>query len=245
VLIYGIVVLSTRGLAFRGARDWLPLTLGPFLYIELRWTIAGIGLPHRDALVVHWESLLFPSNPSATLAPRFGYPLLSEALHLAYASYYLVVYVPLIVLFVKRERAAFTHTMLAMTLVYGACFITYALFPVDGPRYLVGPAIAPDGPVRTFVLALLDRGSSRGTAFPSSHVAASVASALCALRHQYRLGLLVSLVAAALTVATVYGGFHYAVDALVGVILGGVTFLASVALWEALPSRAVHSATAA
>ena len=39
--------------------------------------------------------------------------------------------------------AAFTHTMLAMTLVYGACFITYALFPVDGPRYLTGPALAP------------------------------------------------------------------------------------------------------
>jgi membrane-associated phospholipid phosphatase len=127
--------------------------------------------------------------------------------------------------------------MLALTIVYGACFITYAFFPVDGPRYLVGPAAAPDGPIRSFVLQLLDRGSSRGTAFPSSHVAASVVSALCALRFQRGVGVVVAVVTTALTVATVYGGFHYAVDALVGVMLGGLSWSASRAIGSALDAR--------
>jgi len=49
----------------------------------------------------------------------------------------------------------------------------------------------------------------------------------------------------ALTVATVYGGFHYAVDALVGVILGGLTWLASEGVRKVLGSRGEQSATAA
>ena len=245
VLSYVCAVLVARGPVRRNALDWLVLTVGPFMYVELRWIIAGTGLPHRDALVLSWERSLFPSNPSATLALQWSSPSLSEALHLAYASYYLLVYLPPMLLYARRRREAFVSTMLALTIVYGTCFVAYAVFPVDGPRYLVGPAAAPDGPVREFVLALLDRGSSRGTAFPSSHVAASVVAALCALRYQQRVGTLVAVFAAALAVATVYGGFHYAVDALVGVFLGFLCWAASLGLLNRFGSRGVHTATAA
>ena len=245
MLAYVLLLLGVRGAAWRPALDWLVLTVGPLMYIEMRWIIAGMGMPHHDATIAGWERTLFPSNPSATLAPGLHLPLLSEVLHFAYASYYLIIYLPPIALYVMGKREAFVKTVLALTIVYGACFITYALFPVDGPRYLVGPAAAPDGPVRRFVLALLERGSSRGTAFPSSHVAASLVSALCALRYQRRVGLVVAPFTAALVLATVYGGFHYAVDALVGVILGSLAWLASLTLWSAAESRAAQRATAA
>jgi membrane-associated phospholipid phosphatase len=245
ILGYTLILLLAPVRLRRPALDWLTLTIGPLMYVELRWIIAGIGAPHHDAVVVEWERLLFPANPSATLAPRLHVAWLSEMLHLAYASYYLLVYLPPIVLYLRGRRDAFVSTTLALIVVYGVCFITYALFPVDGPRYLVGAAAAPDGPIRSFVLTLLDRGSSRGTAFPSSHVAASVVASLCALRHQRSIGIVVSLVTAALTLATVYGGFHYAVDALVGVILGGLAWVVSAGLLEPLASRGVQSATAA
>jgi membrane-associated phospholipid phosphatase len=215
------------------------------MYVELRWIIAGLGMPHRDALVIEWERALFPTNPSATLAPRVHVAMVSEMLHLAYAAYYLLIYLPPIALYLRGQRDAFVSTMLALTVVYGICFVAYALFPVDGPRYLVGAAAAPEGPIRSFVLTLLDRGSSRGTAFPSSHVAASVVSSLCALRYQRSVGVVVTLLTAALTVATVYGGFHYAVDALVGVILGGLAWTVSIGALAPLASRGAHSATAA
>ena len=245
ILGYTLILLLAPVRLRRAALDWLTLTIGPLMYVELRWIIAGLGAPHRDAVVAGWERLLFPSNPSATLAPRLHVAWVSELLHLAYASYYLLVYLPPIALFLRGRREAFVSTMLALIVVYGVCFITYALFPVDGPRYLVGAAAAPEGPVRSFVLTLLDRGSSRGTAFPSSHVAASVVASLCALRHQRGVGIVVSLATAALTIATVYGGFHYAVDALVGVILGGLAWLVSAETLEPLASRGVQSATAA
>ena len=245
ILAYTLLLLVAPVRARRAPLDWLVLTIGPVMYVELRWIIAGAGVPHRDAWAIAWEQALFPSNPSATLAPRLASFALSEALHLAYAAYYLLIYLPPMLLYLRGRRDEFIATVLALTIVYGVCFITYAFLPVDGPRYLVGPAAAPDGPIRSFVLALLDQGSSRGTAFPSSHVAASVVSSLCALQYQRRVGAIVTVAAGALTVATVYGGFHYAVDALVGVILGGLAWLASVGVLKALPSRGVHRATAA
>jgi membrane-associated phospholipid phosphatase len=245
ILGYTLLLLAAPLRARRVPLDWLVLTIGPVMYVELRWIIAGVGLPHRDGLVIAWERMLFPTNPSATLAPLLPSFALSEALHLAYAAYYLLVYLPPIALYLRGRREAFVATVLALTIVYGACFVVYALFPVDGPRYLVGPAGAPVGPVRAFVLALLEQGSSRGTAFPSSHVAASVVSSLCAMQYQRRVGLVVAFVTAALTIATVYGGFHYAVDALVGVILGGLAWVVSVGVLNALASRGAHRATAA
>ena len=163
------------------------------MYVELRWIIAGVGhaAPRRDDHRLGASALSLESLGDARACAGTCRSL-SEVLHLAYASYYLLVYLPPIALYVRGKRDAFVKTMLALTIVYGVCFITYALFPVDGPRYLVGPAAAPDGPVRRFVLALLERGSSRGTAFPSSHVAASLVAALCALRYQRRVGLVVA-----------------------------------------------------
>ena len=235
----------------RAARDWLPLAMGPFLYIELRWLIVGTGRPHFDATIIAWEHALFGGNPSATWATRAPFLPLSEWLHLSYASYYLLVLLPPILLYLRGKRDAFARTLLALAIVYAACFITYLLFPVDGPRYLVGPAHAPDGPVRSFVLHLLAAGSSRGTAFPSSHVAASVVASLCALQSDRRVGTIVAVMTVGLTIATVYGGFHYGVDALGGLVVGFTSWALSRAIWRRLSSSdayvepGVQSATAA
>jgi membrane-associated phospholipid phosphatase len=245
VLLAATLVLYSRRRALRPLRDWLPLAVGPFLYVELRWLIAGVGRPHADALVQQWEQWLLPGNPSATWAPNVPSLALSEALHFAYASYYLLIYLPPAILYLRRRRRDFAMTVLALAIVYGVCFVTYLLFPVDGPRFIIGPAAAPSGAVRELVLRLLAAGSSRGTAFPSSHVAASVVASLCALRFQPRVGLIVSVLTLGLTLGTVYGGFHYGVDALAGLIVGALSWLTATAVWRALSTPGAQSATAA
>lgn len=218
----------------RWLREWMPLAMGPFLYIELRWLIAGTGFAHHDALVVRWEHALLRGDPSATWAPAAPSLLLSEWLHLSYASYYLLVLLPPVLLAVRGRRDDYARTVLALTVVYAACFTAYLFFPVDGPRFLVGPAQAPDGPVRRFVLHLLAAGSSRGTAFPSSHVAASVVATLAALHHDRRAGAVVGLFTAGLVAGTVYGGFHYGVDALAGLVVGWLAWRVALAVWRRL-----------
>ena len=70
-LVLGALVLSSRSAAFGSLRDWLPLALGPFLYIELRWLIAGVGRPHADALVQGWEHRSSPASPPPPGPPPF------------------------------------------------------------------------------------------------------------------------------------------------------------------------------
>ena len=245
VLLATVALVGATGSRLRPLRDLLPLAVGPFLYVELRWLIPGLGRPHADAIVSGWESAVFHANPAASWAPSMPYVALSEALHVAYASYYFLVLVPPILLYLRGRRTEYAWTMLALVLVYGLCFTTYLVFPVDGPRYLVGPAAAPDGPIRTFVLRLLEAGSSRGTAFPSSHVAASVVASLAALRYQPRVGVIVAVLTVGLALGTVYGGFHYAVDALAGGIVGLAAVLLASVLCRAPSTRGAQSATAA
>ena len=222
VAAIGLVLsgISNRRPITRTLRDWTPLGLGPFLYIELRWIIAGAGRAHADAQLAGWESHLFASDPSRSLAVRWPWLALSELLHLCYISYYALVYVPPALLWLRGRRRAFGETVLALVVVYAVCFAVYVIFPVDGPRFLHGPSLAPDGPIRSIVVRLLESGSSRGTAFPSSHVAASVVAALSALRFQRRVGAVVAVLATGLAVGAVYGGYHYAVDVLAGAAIG-------------------------
>lgn len=245
VLLVAAALIRDAPRRARTVRDLLPLAVGPFLYVELRWLIPGLGRPHADAIVMRWEGAFFPSHPAATWALAMPYRALSELLHFAYASYYLLVLVPPILLLARGRRREYAATMLALAVVYGLCFLTYLLFPVDGPRYLVGAAAAPDGPVRSFVLHLLAAGSSRGTAFPSSHVAASLVASLCALRFQRPVGLVVAVLTMGLALATVYGGFHYLVDVLAGAIVGGGAWLIASVLCRALSTPDAQSASAA
>ena len=244
-LVVHLVVLALAALTIRRmtgrrrlVRDWLPLALGPYLYIELRWLIEGLGRPHMDATVILWERRIFPGDPSHALAIRFPGLAVSELLHACYLSYYALVLVPPALLYLRARREAYAATTTALVLVYLACFSCFLFFPVDGPRFLVGPAAAPAGPVRSLVLQLLQAGSSRGTAFPSSHVAASVVAALCALRHQRRVGYVTAAFATGLTLSTVYGGFHYGVDALAGLAVGLVASGGAWWLWRAIPGEA-------
>ncbi len=200
--------------------DWLPLLLVPFLYAELPYLI-GAGAILRDSIVREWEAALFGGQPARTLAGRLPSVAPSELLHLGYLLFYPIVYVPPLLLYVAGRREEFGRTAFAVMLTYAICFVIFAVFPVEGPRYAWGAsASAPAGPVRSLTLAILERGSSRGTAFPSSHAAVAAAQAVVALRYQAGLGVVVAVTSALLMIGAVYGGFHYAVDVVAGAVVG-------------------------
>ena len=77
-----------------------------------------------------------------------------------------------------------------------------------------------DNPMARLVYAMLAGGSSYGAAFPSSHVAASVAATIAGWSASRRLGVVLLVLTALLTVAVVYCQMHYAVDALAGLGVG-------------------------
>ncbi len=165
---------------------------------------------------------MFGASPAHFAAARWPFALVSEVLHAAYLSYYAIIVVPPLVLYLSHRREEFERTVAGLITTFALCFVIFIAFPVAGPRYAWSPPPGIfDGPVRRVATRLLEAGSSRGTAFPSSHVAVAVAQSVMAFRWSRRFGIGIGLTTVLLALGAVYGGFHYAVDAVAGGLIGG------------------------
>jgi membrane-associated phospholipid phosphatase len=129
----------------------------------------------------------------------------------------------------KRAMDDFWAAVLLATLF---CFAVYPFFPLTPPRVLFadvpGPHVAPL--LRKWNFWLLDHYSVQVCLFPSGHVAAVTAVALAVRKHAPRLGALFLFLAASVALATVYGRYHYAADAVAGALVGVAAYLASQAI---------------
>ncbi|MFQ5690166.1 MAG: phosphatase PAP2 family protein [Gemmatimonadota bacterium] len=205
-----------------------PVVLIPLLYLELARLNHVLNPGYFDADVQRWEELLFGVQLSMKASEWFPFTWLSELLHLGYFSYYLIVPTALIGTMITRGPAAVHRVALATALAFFVSYTVFLIFPVAGPRYSF-PAIQgaiSEGRFYSLVHAVLESGSSKGTAFPSSHIAASATAVLAAAREDRRWLWCLLPAELALAAGTVYGRFHYGVDALAGCVLA-VTVLVS------------------
>ncbi|MBA3495693.1 MAG: phosphatase PAP2 family protein [Gemmatimonadales bacterium] len=220
-----IALVTTPGLGRLGRtlREIYPLLLLVGLYGQLD-VLNGAGVPVHDALVQRWELTIFGAQVSREwwrLAPSRGW---SAVLHAAYFSYYFIVTVPAILFLRRGDLTAARRFVLAVMTTFVVCYLAFLFFPVAGPYYVFARPAAwfIDNAAARLVYATLARGSSYGAAFPSSHVAATVAAAITAWRGSRRLGLALVLPTVLLSVGVVYCQMHYAVDALAGLALGAI-----------------------
>ncbi len=194
----------------------------------------------HDVLVQRWETAVFGSHLSVTWHERMPSLGLSWVMHLGYWSYYFIVAGSLLGLWLLADREAFARGGFIVALAFYLCYLVFILFPVMGPRHFWGDAtgaIAEILPAR-LMKAAQHGGSAMGTAFPSSHVAACWCAVYALWRNVRRLSLVLAPVALALALGTVYGQFHYAVDAAAGAGLAVVLCLVADPLRRALtPGR--------
>jgi len=228
VLIAAWTLVDRRKPA-RAIGDLLPLVVAPILYAEIPLLIAALGSSFHDDVVQEWEKSLFGVQASRAFATTVPNMAVSEVLHLGYLAYYPTIFVPPLLLYARKERRGYAETVASLTFVYAICWTIFAIAPVEGPRYLWTPVV-PNGPVRRLTLALLAAGSSRGAAFPSSHMAVSTAQAVMALRWQPRIGVVATIIALLVGLGAVYGGFHYGVDVVAGAALGLLVAAATITL---------------
>jgi membrane-associated phospholipid phosphatase len=212
----------------RSTADWLPLLLIPLLYTELATlNLAVHNGTYFDATIIQWEQVLFGGQPSQEWAAAAPFLWLSEPLHAAYLSYYFIIFGPPFVLFVMNRTEEFRTDVFVLLLAFFVHYVFFIYFPVSGPRYLFPPpgGELATGPMYEFAHRVLEAGSSRGAAFPSSHVGVSVAQTLLTIRFLPRLAPLIAMLTIGLALGAIYGGFHYATDVVAGVLLGVVAFL--------------------
>lgn len=216
-----------------------PVALTPLFYLELA-TLNQLLFPgYHDAIVQRWEEALFGVQLSVKASDWIPSLWFSEVLHIGYVSYYLVVPTALISAWTAGGREGLERAAFTTALGFFLCYLCFAVFPVAGPRYDFPKIDGPpsQGVVFGLVHQILESGSSKGTAFPSSHVAATLSAWLSAGTVNRRVFWFLAPFAIALTLGTVYGRFHYGIDAAAGVIFAIAAFLAAPPLIRRLAPR--------
>jgi len=210
--------------------DFYPIMLllafyGAIGIITMRLDAADIHA--RDAVVQRWEQAIFGSQVSYEWIRRAPSLFWSGLLHLGYLSYFPVLVFGPLVLWLRGNRDGARRTVLHTMIAFVPCYLAFVLFPVAGPNWIFPE---PTGAVRDVWSARIVydalKASSFGTAFPSSHVAATGAVVLATLHEWRAWGLTLMVPAVLLVIGTVYCQMHYGVDVLAGfVVLGGVAWV--------------------
>jgi len=226
-LLLAVVQLAPRarraGGVGRFVGEFYPLLLLLALYTEVGLLNAARGVAH-DVLVQRWEQALFDGQPARDWIRAWPSPALGTLLHAGYLAYFPILVASTLGLWLAGRRAGARRVLLLMMATFYVCYSIFLVFPVAGPRYLwpLADNAASATPVARFTHALVAGGSAWGTAFPSSHVAVALVVSVSAWREWRALGRPLLVATTLLACGTVFGQFHYAVDALAGAALGAL-----------------------
>ena len=239
LLVFPAVLLLTRpgaGVVRQGLREIAPLLLLAWFYTA--FGILNRGVTAHDLTVQHWEQALFGGQPSRDWWRSHPSRFWSTLLHGAYWAYYPIVVTPAVWFATRNDMPGLRRYLFATLTAFVICYLGFLFFPVAGPYYAFPrpEGAFVDNPPARLVYATLAAGSSFGTAFPSSHVAATLSATFGSMRSAPVLGRVLLLPALLLTVGTVYCQMHYAVDALSGVLVGVVVPVIAVMADRTSPS---------
>jgi membrane-associated phospholipid phosphatase len=234
--VHSLVLLQQRrgGRVLDFLRAFYPILLYTFLYTETHKLMHMFVPGFLDGHAIAADQALFGCQPSRVLMHWLPYWWVSEPLYLAYFSYYcMVLGVGLGLYALKRER--FARYVTVVSFAFYVCYLIFIVLPVlgpydpaviashEGPQALIGPQSVPPGvsagPFYNIMAAVYRVAEPRGGgAFPSSHVAVAIATLCFTWGWLRRLRWAHLTLVVLLCVATVYCGYHYAVDVIGGVV---------------------------
>ena len=208
-------------------RHWYPVLGYGLIYGELEIINHYFSQGSYDEVILALEKAIFGGQPSLWFAENFQNIFLSEYFHLSYFSYYFLIPSLGATLYFKKRWKEFRLFIFSVTSGFFFCYLIFIFYPVNGPYYQFEKIGFPQAgyPFYTLTHFIIDRWDSSGTAFPSSHVAVALLVLLWSYRFERRLFVILAPFVIGLIVGTVYGRFHYAVDALAGILVGIVFYL--------------------
>jgi len=158
-------------------------------------------------------------------------------MHFAYFSYYLMI--PAVGLYISiNSRKTFHKFMFGMAFLYYICLVIYSILPVIGGRYwdvtMELSKVYRYGIFTRIMAYIYSHTTHMGGAFPSSHVAISVAVSIAAIQTNKKFGYSILFLTFLLSISTVYCHYHYFIDTIFGIIFGIVLFLLGQIIYDKL-----------
>lgn len=232
-LLSGYVLLVSRDTvrpreSLSMARDWLPLALTLLAYHEMGW----FALPHTthslEARWVVWDRIVLRGGAKAVIE-LLG-PVLPSVLEIAYLLVYALGPFSVAMLYAYHRRNRVDQFLFLFLVGVLLCYAQFPFWPSEPPRIVFPTEDLPGylTAFREWNLWLLGKGGIHTSVFPSGHVAAAFSAAagmwLFLPEHKW-VGRLLCVTAVLVAVATVYGRYHYLVDAIAGLLMVGAALL--------------------
>ena len=230
---------------------WMPLILLSALHFETGLFNRMLIRDFLDDLVIYADRIIFGFPPYLILRERSPFELLAQLSHAAYASFYVLLFAPITLLYFHERKIASAHKsprefwkhasrvkemqfVLIFTML--CCYIIAVILPVKGPtdyHSILFPESRGMVAVMDFLFA---NGDLDGGAMPSSHVAGALVVVIYTFRYLRSwfwatLGLFVPM-----TFSTVYNSYHYATDIIAGLIAGWIFYRIGRAFFKAVDS---------
>jgi membrane-associated phospholipid phosphatase len=223
-----------QGQSMSWFRDWWPIALLLVGFRELDWFTPAQYPLRFESTWLRWDHTLLHGARLQQAIEATG-PVLPGLLELMYFLVYGVGAFSVAALWLTGNRSRVNN----FYLVYlSGALLAYALipwYPSLPPRYVAPLADLPHviTPLRQLNLWVLDQGTVHAGVFPSAHVSSAFSAAfglLLVLPERRRYGWIGFAFAVTVSVATVYGRYHYAADAVAGLLvslaaLAGITAL--------------------
>lgn len=208
-------------------------------------------LPNLDHVFASFEQAVFGCQPALLFARHVPYGWMSELMCMGYVSYFPLMLLVYLYYFLHRYDE-FRLTAFVILGSFFAYYVVFVLLPVTGPQFYylavgtdrIAQGTFPDlgdwflthsermaapGWTDGFWYHMLDLTHDAGerptAAFPSSHVGVTTVVLLLALRTRCRwlVGVIVPFYVL-MCLSTVYILAHYAIDAVAGLVTGGLLY---------------------
>ena len=212
-----------------------PLLAMAYIYVLAGRSALAIHGRYLDTEVNSFELSVFGDHPNLVL-DRLATQPLTELMMAGYVLYYAFFLVPPLILLAQRRRHELERYVFTLTFVLYVCFVGFSLVP------LVGPALSLSDSFETRELSgylatgmqhfIASFGDPPGACWPSAHVAGAWA-ALLSIRQAFGTSALWATlpVTVCITIAVVYCRYHYASDALAGLVVTAACYPVAVRLF--------------
>jgi membrane-associated phospholipid phosphatase len=203
-------------------RHWYPHLFFLFCFEELG-RLAHLVFPGwYDAKLIAFDHWLTGVHP-AIWFEQFATPLRTDFMQFTYTTYFTYLLVLGGILYYRRDWKAYWSVMTYSAAAYAMGYLISIFFPIESPWHALAGAWQGElhgGPFTALINFIERYGRVRGAAFPSEHVAGSIAALWGAWRHRRWLFWVFLPLVACMCVSTVYGRYHYVADVFGGIVTG-------------------------
>ena len=208
-------------------RFWYPHLFFLFCFEELGSLVHLVRPSWQDAKLIAFDHWLFGVHPSVWLE-HLATPTRNDFFQLVYLTYFTYLLIVGGVLYYRRDWRAYWSVMTYSMVAYSCGYLIAIFFPIESPWFAMAGRWHGElqgGPFTATINFIEHYGRVRGAAFPSEHVAGSVAALWGAWRHRRWLFWVLLPFAACMCVSTIWGRYHYVADVFAGVVTGTLGYL--------------------